>query len=78
MLKTASIAAAAAFIFVSAISAQADEYLETTGNRSVAPAYSAQVNAPAALDRNLRLEVRGKAAPASQFDRSSGIPGQGG
>jgi hypothetical protein len=76
MLKTASIAAAAAFIFVSAISAQADEYLETTGNRSAAPAYSAQQNAPA-LDRNFRLEVRGKSAPAAQVNRTD-IPGQGG
>ena len=77
MLKTASLATAAALIFVSAISAQADEYLETTGNRAVAPAYSTQVAAPAQI-RNLRLEARRPSAAQQNFDRSAGQPGQGG
>ena len=73
MLKTFTLAATAALIFVSAVSAHADEYLETTGNR--AAIVSAQPAAKAQL-RNLHLEVRGATTQAI-VDRTD-VPGQGG
>jgi hypothetical protein len=73
MLKTVTLAATAALIFVSAVSAQADEYLETTGNRGAI--VSAQPAAASQL-RNLHLDVRGK-VPQADVARTD-IPGQGG
>lgn len=65
MLKKVSLAAIAALSLVTASSAMADDFLETTGNRN-APAYSAPATQQRGFAplREFRLEQRGFVAPS--------------